>query len=457
MAAIITDSFRRESTAALISSINAGVDKFYIGIGKSDLWTTPTDDFPPVPSGNITEKKEALMNLSSLIQVGSTRFVIPYIKFASERRYKAYDPTDPTCFYATTDGGNTTFPCYAMHNNYIYLCLSSTSATVGGLPSSTTYSIFSIGTYTWVMITAYEIGSPFNTAQFTAVVKDPRIGVTETIPANTKGRIYDIAVLEPGSGYTSNIKVNLVGDGSAQDVPIEAVDVTIVGGQITGMSLPAGVFTGYTQASISIERLDAPTVPEPVDAVLIPLITPIDGFADDPVSILPTWFAGLSVDVVGMLDDTTAEDGFLCSYRQISLIKNPESVLDDATGETLDALKYFVLDGPPGDPVVRVSGTVGLSDEVVTDDTTAKCFIDDYKEVDGEHRIYFHQNFSPQVNLKDFPPIGGVTIDGITYTYASVERPEYTHGTGEVLFLENRKPITRAASQTEELKLVIQF
>ena len=51
---------------------------------------------------------------------------------------------------------------------------------------------------------------------------------------------------------------------------------------------------------------------------------------------------------------------------------------------------------------------------------------------------------------------GSETVDNITFTsgYAS---PELDHDSGEVLYVENRAPITRTADQTENVKLIIEF
>ena len=35
--------------------------------------------------------------------------------------------------------------------------------------------------------------------------------------------------------------------------------------------------------------------------------------------------------------------------------------------------------------------------------------------------------------------------------------PELTHDTGDILYIENRKPISRASDQTENVKLIVEF
>jgi hypothetical protein len=76
--------------------------------------------------------------------------------------------------------------------------------------------------------------------------------------------------------------------------------------------------------------------------------------------------------------------------------------------------------------------------------------------------VYFHQNESSSINQQEFTTANGtsskITIDGgAALTYNAITLPEYRPYTGEVYFLENRKPIQRAAAQEEEIKLVIQF
>ena len=52
--------------------------------------------------------------------------------------------------------------------------------------------------------------------------------------------------------------------------------------------------------------------------------------------------------------------------------------------------------------------------------------------------------------------VSSETADNITFTngYAS---PELDHDSGEILYMENRAPITRTADQTENVKLIIEF
>ena len=54
------------------------------------------------------------------------------------------------------------------------------------------------------------------------------------------------------------------------------------------------------------------------------------------------------------------------------------------------------------------------------------------------------------------PSSSTTTVDSVSFTsgYAS---PEIDADTGDVIYIENRSPITRASDQTENVKLIIEF
>jgi len=54
-----------------------------------------------------------------------------------------------------------------------------------------------------------------------------------------------------------------------------------------------------------------------------------------------------------------------------------------------------------------------------------------------------------------FTAPGGTTT--ANYAVSSLGQGEYNQGSGETLFLENRKAILRNSNQQEDIKLIIQF
>lgn len=120
------------------------------------------------------------------------------------------------------------------------------------------------------------------------------------------------------------------------------------------------------------------------------------------------------------------------------------------------ALRYFQLTGP----LTGVTDVTGLK---ITDSSTSPAvpygFADYYDAT--TQRVYFHQNFDssfariPSSGTFKIVSSGGTPSSDINYN--SISLGEYTTNSGELIFTENRKLITRASAQTEEIKIVIQF
>ena len=126
MAAIITDDFRKNNIDRFFNDVfsapGAGGKNYYVGIGKTDPYEADNENFletvtafnPPVPTGSVIEKEDIKKNLMTLIKVGTTdvKRLVPQIKFQIGRKFKVYNPSDPTCFDAANDGDF--LPCYAL-------------------------------------------------------------------------------------------------------------------------------------------------------------------------------------------------------------------------------------------------------------------------------------------------------------------------------------------------------
>ena len=49
---------------------------------------------------------------------------------------------------------------------------------------------------------------------------------------------------------------------------------------------------------------------------------------------------------------------------------------------------------------------------------------------------------------------GGSSASG---TIASINNPEVAHDSGDIMYIEHRRPINRASDQIEDIKLVVEF
>ena len=490
MAAIITDQFRRNSASSVLADIlGTEGNTYYVGIGKTDAWpangtleeTAPTFS-APLPVGSVAEMKEVRNNLISLLKLDASksRIIIPNVAWKLGNKHKPYAANDNTCFTPTTVGSVTTYPCYAIADSKIWLCLLSDGYSLNSIPASQPlYTKFAVSSrnplnevinptgYTWIAIANIEniVDVPFNTDQFIAVKLDatqyddgnPSTSLPGEIANNaTKGHVYGFTIANGGTGYTSNTTAFLIGDGTVSPIPLT---ITRTGNVITGVTFTdTNATTGFNNASVRFSPTGGGS-----GAVIIPNIAPIEGFGPTILNNLPTWFLGLAANFDGKLLDggvTDADiDAQLLAYRQISVIKNPTiTSTPPDTITSADALKYLTITGSISSINAGVGDIITLNGSGVT----AKAFFDSYiySSSTGTGKLYYHQNDSSQVNYAAFPSTGQIYINDIIapqFTYSSVTESEYIHNTGEVLFLENRRPISRNENQKEEIKLVIQF
>jgi len=516
MAAIITDEFRRNSTAFLLKDItdqNNGVTdssndsgslyEYFIGIGKSDAWdndasanTEDNQNFStPLPSGSVIESKEVIDNLVGALAIEQDQAynIIPRVDWSANRRYKRWNENDPAMFDVGTVSGNTVYPCYAIYDDKIYICLDNdsndgfsagvyTPGLSSNTPSGTSTSRAPVGPttdgYIWAYCADLSPSSKFNTDQFVSI-SQTATGTATAATTASGGMVYGFEIVNPGSGInigtTANFKLLLNNDdGTAKEMPLTVTN-TGAGNSASGVTWDtitnASQFYGASGGTVRASVVPASGTTATLLPVIRPLVAPALGFGYTPTADLPAFYAGLAVNYNG---NVGGELPTSISYRQISLLRNPIRIEDDtsaaalaaaaagdgnyAVKEVYNTLRKFQLNSAAlsgissGDIITQVISSAQTTAGITVE---AKAFVD-YVD-DTNDCVYFHQNESTLINRHEFTGAGSITIGSTTFTYTSIVDPEYTPYSGEVYFLENRKPIQRAAAQEEEIKLVIQF
>ena len=549
MAAIITDDFRRNSATFLINDIidkNAGSTddspeqelggyEYFVGIGKSDSWDNDTSGnaeadqnfSTPLPNGSVAESQEVIDNLigAVAVKIDSAKHVIPRINYVPARRYKRWNKYDPDMFNVSTDSVGTVYPCYAVHNDKLYICLDNNydaqyQANGSEIPGATSVAPTGTSTskdptgfishaaagggdgYLWAYISDVETSGIFNTDQFVQITNSE----TGTgAAAATGGVIYGFEIQNGGASLTTSTGGQngdfqlVISDATGKDPKILDCQATITNGAVVGFTCASLDTVGEIKTHKDVERASVRmtatvAAQASTDPIIKPLIAPADGFGAVPTNDLPAFYVGLSVN---FNDNTGGELPTSVTYRQISVLRNPtRQALNDSPepsgkgtydlNEVYNALRRFKVTAntnlstiTAGDIITESTadgnydGNADGSGDSVNDYNKAKAFVDYTETVGSDYYIYFHQNESSKVNQNDFTT-GDATNTKITvtkasdgstiqeYTYESTsllqtDHPEYKPRTGDVMFLENRKPIQRAANQEEEIKLVIQF
>jgi hypothetical protein len=459
MAAIVTEQFRRNSAQSLLADIADSTTNFYVGLGKSDSWVEDeqlTNWTVPDPDGTNGEALEIKSNLITLLkaETANCALTIPRVNWKVGQRHKAYTPYDENCFYPETINNIQYLPCYAVNvvgsNIAVYLCLKTANTETASTPNDiTSYAPRTYGSdgYVWALIDVISIvEASINTDQYISINSGSVSNAAATNIANSSGgTLYGFTVLNGGSGYEpANINVTFTPYTSTTTLAAITCAATVSNGQLVDVILPTGYSytTGIVNGTFSITGVGT-------GAAIAANITPAVGLAHTPSRVLPSWFVGVSVDAV----DNISSDGFYIPYRQISILKG---VTHNQSGSpaTLGALKYLKLVSALPALLSIETGTL------ITFNNGSRALFDEYASVtvEGtvEYRVYYHQNTkSGYGKIENTGTVNIATNTGIAYS--TISNNEYVPNSGDVIFIENRKPIVRAQSQTEEIKIIIQL
>tara|TARA_Y100000592_G_scaffold91248_1_gene151094 strand:+ start:29 stop:1420 length:1392 start_codon:yes stop_codon:yes gene_type:complete len=463
MPAIITKDFRIHNARQFEESFGEGADTYYLAIGRPQAFANDqafndgTDSAPPTPVDDVGQiEYYAYDDFLSAKKITSSDVTLAAIRrnwtTGTVYDYYRHDYGDINSAGATitADSGasslydslfyvvNSTFDVYKVIDNN-----GGAASTVEPSGNKST-SVFSTGdSYKWkymYSLTASE-QSNFLSTDFM------HISTESTDFSTTAGAIEHVKITNAGSGgsnatYTG---VNIRGDGTGG-----TCTVVVASNSVSSVTITAAG-SGYTYASVL-----ASDIGNVSGADIDFIISPPGGHASDVVTELGGFFVMTNVNLTqadGSGDFNTAND-----FRRIALLRNPtdSTTGSTATASTLDATKSITFSGTPGS---------FQADEKITQATTgAVGIVIDFNSTTKVLRYiqpqFANQGVDSNGNLVAFASTHTVTgaTSSATGTPSSHDTtPELTHDTGDILYIENRKPISRAADQTENVKLIVEF
>ena len=256
-----------------------------------------------------------------------------------------------------------------------------------------------------------------------------------------------------GSGYTSAPTVTITGDGSGA-----TATATVAGGAVTGITITAKG-TNYTKARVTFSGGGGSGAA--ARAIIAPNYRGVgkSGHGTDPRAELGGFFMGLNVKLDGA--DGSGDLGVGNDFRQIMLLKNPLNGTASPAGNIASADTLKALDKLDFSSTFSSGSGVGdfVVDEVITGQTSgAVAFVTEIDSSNGF--VFFHQNqktgFVSFANGEQV--LGGTSgTNGTLESSSAVILSELDRESGEILFLENRLPINRTASQIEDIKIILEF
>ena len=498
MSAIITEKFRQHNANQFHESFSeTSSNAYYLFLGKatpfSTATTTGSDSSPPTPQDGEQDETRAWDAMLAAKKIGTSdiTFAAPRRNWATGTTFDMYEHNISSANTTTSGASNlydaTFYFVTSTFNVYKVLDNNGGTAYDGAEPTSTATSPFELGGYVlkyMYNITTSEIGK-FVTTDFIPVSTDSTVSA-----AATDGGIESLKITG-GSGYTNGTYYAAVyGDGTSQGTSSGAiVRITVASGAIASFGLTAGTDTtvhatgaGYTFGYVNLgsgftfsdtDLSSASAMGGSGGAVEV-IISPEGGHGFNAVTELGGHYLMTATTISQAENDdfSTAND-----FRQVGIVVDPTlfgttTVGTASTFRQTYAVKLASATGTFEADEVITQATTGASGKVVEWDSTLSIL---YYQQESYKGFGTSATTGGLVAFSGTPVITGGT-SGATGTPSSTSsetvtlansntitfttgyaNPELAADSGDIIYLENRKPIQRASDQTEDIKIIIEF
>ena len=486
MPAIITNKFRLHNAANFVESFSeSSPNIYYLAIGRPQAFATSTggdsrtqfegtDASPLTPADSVSDEFYFFDDVIAAKRITTSDIsrVIPRRNWTTGTTYDIYrhdygqyvkgsSSTTISANSGATSLADATFYVLSSDNN-VYKCLGNNDNSASTVePTGTSTSILTTGdSYKWkymYTLTASE-QTNFLSTDFMHVSTDSTVS-----SAAVDGAIDTVLIKTAGSGGTNGTHTGVAirGDGTGG-----VCTVTVAGGAVSAVTVTTAG-SGYTFAYIRNADIVSAGATSLSGAELDVIIPPKGGHGANAVEELGGHFVMMNTDFTGdessnSGDFTTAND-----FRRVGLLLDPTTGGSAASATTLRGTKAVKLSGTPGtftvDEEINQAST-GAVGKVVEYDSTNKIlyyiqtrFNDEGVDSNGNLTAFSGANAitGQDSSAAGTPDTSTQTVDNIVFSsgYNSGEIDSDT----DVLYQENRSPITRASDQTENIKLIVEF
>ena len=486
MPAIITNKFRLHNASNFVESFSeSSPNIYYLAIGRPQAFATSTggdsrtqfegtDASPLTPADSVSDEFYFFDDVIAAKRITSSDVsrAIPRRNWTTGTTYDIYrhdygqyvkgsSSSTISANSGATSLADATFYVLSSDNN-VYKCLGNNGNSASTVePTGTSTSILTTGdSYKWkymYTLTASE-QTNFLSTDFMHVSTDSTVS-----SAAVDGAIDTVLIKTAGSGGANGTHTGVAirGDGSSGEC-----SVTVAGGAVTAVTVTTAG-SGYTFAYVRNADIVSAGATSLSGAELDVIIPPKGGHGANAVEELGGHFVMMNTDFTGdessnSGDFTTAND-----FRRVGLLLDPTTGGSAASATTLRGTKAVKLSGTPGtftvDEEINQAST-GAVGKVVEYDSTNKIlyyiqtrFNDEGVDSNGNLTAFSGANAitGQSSSAAGTPDTSTQTVDNIVFSsgYNSGEIDSDT----DVLYQENRSPITRASDQTENIKLIVEF
>ena len=491
MAAIITEKFRTHNAKQFIEDFSESGQSNYIFIGRSHAWTDDTS--PPAPANSQSEEIGAYEDMIALKKVSSTDISHGLVRYdwTSGTKYDEYRDNYSSSNTTNVTGVSNFFDGrgYVITDEFkVYKCLKTGMS--GGSTVASTVKPTSVDTanpqvtgdgYMWKFMYSVVasdvikfvtndfipvksigaksavVGSGTN-GGFGSTATDDGSAQWDVENAAVDGAIYHYVVTAAGSGYSNGssgsftVDIAVEGDGSGA-----VATLTFASGSLSSVAFKdtSSYGSGYKRASFPTLNSAISGLSAGSGATIHPVISPINGHGADPIEELGGNYSIVNSRLEfgeGSGDFPTDND-----FRRIGLIKNP---VQSSDGTISSASSMTATNQLTVADASAISVDDLLTDAASESATTAKVRVvsktgNVLKTLpvvnSGGEYVAFANNDEVYRNGS------GTKSTDVTASGVSTSHPEMTRFTGQILYVENRGAVSRAADQIEDIKLIIEM
>ena len=424
----IRNEFSVYDAQQFINSINN--EKVYVFVGKTSEWADESD--PPTPTSSEQQMINTWDNMLITKRLNSTNFTLGIVKneWESGTIYQPWDSEDGLLynkkfFVVTSD--NRVYKCLD--------CIPNTPSTIEPTDTGVSPVRLSDG-YTWKFM--YDISqadlSKFNDTECIPVkfLTEPDASLQWQVQLYAvPGTINHIEVMNHGSGYTATPSITITGDGTG------ATATAVMSGDTVSYIVITNPGQGYTWAKVTITGNGS------VAATGRAIISPIKGHGSNAVEEL---YGGNVISSVTFDGNEAGKFPINIKFRQIGLIADPllngSSTVADLTGTNI---QYTTINA------TGLSGTL-IEGEYLNNVTTGLDRVAQIIKIESNH-IYINVVKGP-ISAND--NLQGAT-SGTSFEVLTIVPPVLEKYSGNMLYVENRPPITKIENQSETYRLIIKF
>ena len=486
MPEIITNKFRIHNQEQFVESFSESASNvYYLGIGRPQAYATATrpdsrtdnagsDSAPLTPVDSIGDEFYTFDDMLAAKKVATSdiSIVIPRRNWATGTVYDYYRHdygnrvTGGTSTQTANSGATNLFDAtfYVMSSTFnVYKCLDNNSGANSTVePTGTSSSILTTGDgYKWKYMYTLSATqqSNFLSTDFMAVATNSTVS-----SAAVDGAVNIVKIKTAGSGGTNGTHtgVPIRGDGSGG-----VASVTVAGGAVTAVTVTTPG-TGYTFGYIRNADIVTAGATSLSGSELDVIIEPKGGHGKDAIKELGGFFVMMNTNFEAGETSNTGDFTTANDFRRVVLMRDIKSGGSAATATTLRGTKAVLLSGSPGtftaDEEIN-QATTGAVGKVVEFDSSNNIlyyiqtrFNDEGCDSNGNLTAFSGANTitGQSSSATGTPSTSSTTVDNVVFT-SGYNAGEITADEGDIMYVENRSPITRAADQTENVKLIIEF